>query len=935
MNTNGSRWWKFDLHTHTPFSTDTVWYPLIGTDDELKPSDWLKKYMDAEIDCVAITDHNGGGWIDRLRSEYEKLEQTKPSWFRPLYIFPGVEISVNGGFHILAIFPLHETTSRVDTLLGAVGFFGQKGDPLFRTEQTCSQVAQKIVEHGGLCIPAHVDIANGILLKDDNGRVSCDSQTIRQFLEYGQVSAIETRDKAWVPPGVYTDIGLNLPRILATDCHNFRGERKPGEYYTWIKMGTPSLEGLRLALLDGSPLSIRRSDEEPSDPNIEPELVIQSITLKKLRLMGRQQPVEAKFSPWLTALIGGRGTGKSTIIDGLRLAFSRVADLPGDLKKEFEEFDKVASNRRDRGAMLQDSEIFVNLKKSSGSFRLIWKYGQSNVRIESLQANGSWMPAEGMVRQRFPIRILSQKEIFAIAKVPQSLINLVDVSPDLKLNDWRERRDNLAAKYKRLVSEQRELITKTKVKGRLQGELQDTLAGISVFEQGENRQALLTFQRTQRQSQILKERSAEFLELAQELRNAALKVVPSPIDESDFDEAIPSDASALSLLRDSYREQTAMVSKLNELIEKVVAYDSHWNQLLSLANWTESSLATRASYEKLTEELAAAGFANPTAYASLIKKRQELDEQLDLISEAEQKAVSLQSEIDATITEISLHRCELSTRRSQFLARVLSNNSYVRVKVLAFGERPQQCEEEFRKAISRTDGRNESDILSEDGATGVLSKLYRDLPNDPTDRATELLKRIKQIKDSLITSATTGNPSGEYTQWLVKHLQKLSPEDLDKILLWFPEDTLEVDYRRDVNRNDWASIEQGSPGQQTAAILAFLLSHGNEPIILDQPEDDLDNHLIYDLIVSQIRQCKQRRQVITATHNPNIVVNADAEMVLAMTSASGQCLVNEVTSGCLQETAVREEVCKVMEGGRDAFRKRYQRIFQPPKLSQS
>lgn len=935
MSTNGSRWWKFDLHTHTPFSVDTVWHSLIGTADELKPSDWLKKYMDAEIDCVAVTDHNGGGWIDRLRSEYEKLEQTNPDWFRPLFIFPGVEISVNGGFHILAIFPLHETTSKVDTLLGAVGFYGLKGDPLIRTEQTCSQVAKTIVEHGGLCIPAHVDIANGILLKDDNGRVAFDSQTIRQFLEYGQVAAIETRDKAWIPPGVYAEIGLNLPRILATDCHNFRGERKPGEHYSWIKMGTPSLEGLRLALLDGSPLSVRRSDEETSDPNIEPELVIQSVTLKKLRLVGRQQPVEAKFSPWLTALIGGRGTGKSTIIDGLRLAFSRVEDLPEDLKEEFEEFDKVASNRRDRGAMLEESEIVVNLKKSTGSFRLIWKYGRKSVQIEALQADGSWSFAEGMVRQRFPIRILSQKEIFAIAKVPQSLINLVDVSPDLKLNDWREHRDNLAAKYKRLVSEQRELTTKIKVKDRLQGELQDTLAGIAVFEQGENRQALLTFQRTQRQAKILKERSEEILKLADELRSAASKVVPFPVDESVFDDSLPTDASALQLLRDSYREQNSIVTQLNELIEKAVAYDSQWNQLLSVAKWTVSSLATQTAYDKLTEDLAAAGVANPTAYASLIKKRQQLDEQLGAITQAEQKAVSLQSEVESTLNDISLHRRDLSTRRSQFLARVLSNNSYVRVKVLAFGERPRQCEEEFRKAISRMDGRIEADILSEDGSTGVLSKLYVNLPNDPIARASELLNRIKQIKGNLIASATNGTPSGEYTQWLVKHLQKLSPEDLDRILLWFPEDTLEVDYRRDVNRNDWASIEQGSPGQQTAAILAFLLSHGNEPIILDQPEDDLDNHLIYDLIVSQIRQSKQRRQVITATHNPNIVVNADAEMVLAMTSASGQCLVNEMTSGCLQETAVREEVCKVMEGGRDAFRKRYQRIFQPSKLSQS
>jgi ABC-type multidrug transport system ATPase subunit len=176
-----------------------------------------------------------------------------------------------------------------------------------------------------------------------------------------------------------------------------------------------------------------------------------------------------------------------------------------------------------------------------------------------------------------------------------------------------------------------------------------------------------------------------------------------------------------------------------------------------------------------------------------------------------------------------------------------------------------------------------------------------------------------------LRAAETGNDP-EFKQRFTNYLQKLSPDELDKIRLWFPEDSLEVDYKRG---NDWASIEQGSPGQQTDAILAFLMSHGREPMILDQPEDDLDNHLIYDLVVRQIRQSKQERQIIIATHNPNIVVNGDAEMVIAMASRHGQCIVNELVSGALQESAVRDEVCKVMEGGRDAFLKRYQRIVYP------
>ena len=107
-------------------------------------------------------------------------------------------------------------------------------------------------------------------------------------------------------------------------------------------------------------------------------------------------------------------------------------------------------------------------------------------------------------------------------------------------------------------------------------------------------------------------------------------------------------------------------------------------------------------------------------------------------------------------------------------------------------------------------------------------------------------------------------------------------------------------------------------------MLAFLLAHGEEPLVLDQPEDDLDNHLIYDLVVRQIRENKFRRQIIVVTHNPNIVVNGDAEMIHALAFDGGQCVVKQ--SGSLQEEAIRDEVCRVMEGGREAFRRRYRRL---------
>jgi len=166
----------------------------------------------------------------------------------------------------------------------------------------------------------------------------------------------------------------------------------------------------------------------------------------------------------------------------------------------------------------------------------------------------------------------------------------------------------------------------------------------------------------------------------------------------------------------------------------------------------------------------------------------------------------------------------------------------------------------------------------------------------------------------------------EFGGWFNKFLKAEAdkrPEFLDHILCWFPEDGLQVEYSRKGDGRDFQSIGQASAGQRAAAMLAFLLAYGNEPLVLDQPEDDLDNHLIYGLVVQQIRSNKLRRQLIVVTHNPNIVVNGDAELIHVL-DFNHQCYVKQ--TGSLQDQAMRREVCQVMEGGEEAFERRYQRL---------
>ncbi len=112
-----------------------------------------------------------------------------------------------------------------------------------------------------------------------------------------------------------------------------------------------------------------------------------------------------------------------------------------------------------------------------------------------------------------------------------------------------------------------------------------------------------------------------------------------------------------------------------------------------------------------------------------------------------------------------------------------------------------------------------------------------------------------------------------------------------------------------------------SRGQKCTALLPILLARRDNPLIIDQPEDNLDNHFIFETVVNAVRRMKQRRQMIFITHNANIPVLAEAELVLVMTSDGRVGAVEK--RGSVDEC--REQIIDLLEGGREAFELRSKR----------
>lgn len=907
-----AKWWKFDFHNHTPASDDYGKGLDQAQHKQISHKDWLLNYMRQGIDCVAVTDHNSGAWIDPLKQALQELASEGHPDYRPLYLFPGVEITVQGNIHILAVFGTDKTTSDIDSLLGAVRYRATKGRSDGCSECSAVEVIDEIARSGGLAIPAHVDQANGLV-------TVCSGNTLEQVLDKKNAFAMEVTDLAQAKPQLYIGKNLNWAEVLGTDSHHpsgTGGQRYPGSHFTWVKMSEPSYDGLRLALIDGA-LSLKRSDRFTGDPNTHGQLAIESIVVDDAKYLGRGQSFSCQLNPWLNTIIGGRGTGKSTSLEFLRIALKRKGEIPKSLEKEFTKYSQTSSDRQDEGLLKDATKITVGFRKDGGRFRITWSNAENRYAIEEETAPGTWSASEGDIAQRFPVRIYSQKQIFELAKHPQALLQVVDDAPAVNHRDWKLEWDELVSKYLSIRAQEREVQAGLQEESVIKGQLEDVKRKLEVFEKAGHADVLKAYQLRQNQSKAIDSWEKTWEGSAEQVRDISGSLLPPELDSQHFNIEIADDKELIDAAAGIRATFEKLQIEMNSIAQRIDDAKSAWNQARPGLEISKKITTANQEYTDLLGQLSAAGAGDPSAYGVLVKQRQDLEEKLKGCNKKRETLAQHQKIAEECLGKLHEHRAKITKLREDFLKDTLVGNSYVQINVIPFGNKIT-VEEEFRNLIDRGNGGFDRDIGVVDGDEGLLATLTQ-------NSSKTMEEKIAALKSSLLAihaNDTTAVAEAKDRRF-VSHIQGLTPEQIDRILCWFPDDSLDVRYSlRD--GESFKPVEQGSPGQKTAALLAFILSYGNEPLVLDQPEDDLDNHLIYDLIVTQLREIKQKRQVLVVTHNANIVVNGDAENVIALDVRSGQTRI--VTQGGLQEPSIRDEICRVMEGGKEAFDQRYKRI---------
>ena len=393
--------------------------------------------------------------------------------------------------------------------------------------------------------------------------------------------------------------------------------------------------------------------------------------------------------------------------------------------------------------------------------------------------------------------------------------------------------------------------------------------------------------------------------------------MPPELDLQHFNVDITDDNELIGAAADIRKTFEKIQIELNSIAQQIDTVKNAWAQARPGLEISKKITIANQEYTNLLGHLSAVGAGDPSAYGALVQQRQDLEEKLKRFNQKRETLTLYQKSAEECLTKLHQHRGKITKLRKDFLKDTLDGNPYVKISVIPFGNKIT-VEEEFRNLIDRGNGGFDRDIGVVDGDEGLLAELTQKSPKTMEEKIAALKSSLLAIHANDATAVAAAKD-----RRFVSHIQGRTPEQIDRIRCWFPDDSLDIRYSLK-DGEGFNPVEQGSPGQKTAALLAFILSYGDEPLVLDQPEDDLDNHLIYNLIVTQLRNIKQNRQVLVVTHNANIVVNGDAENVIVLDIRSGQTRI--VTQGGLQEPSIRDEICRVMEGGKEAFDQRYRRI---------
>lgn len=697
--------------------------------------------------------------------------------------------------------------------------------------------------------------------------------------------------------------------VFQTSDNRKRDHSDLGAHITYVKWSEPTAEALRQACLAKES---RLSLTEPEMPN----LWITSVTVTNSKFLGR---VDLDLNQQYNAIIGGRGTGKSTILEYLRWG---LCDQP----VESEDVDIVQNKRKsliDNTLQKFDGEVQVEfllndvphiVKRSSKKQEILLKIGDGDFE----------QATEQQVRNLLPIQAYSQKQLSSVGVRIDELKRFVElpIKQDLDQirSEVRDTESKMRISYGNLI---RMVEIETEVdKNNVEitslteqvGKLRKGLKGLSEADQ-----KIIDQKAKYDEEEAIIEALQNQLDTTQESVQTLVDSFEED-EEEDDDEAEIENKAVIKDIRKKFATKFGQIEKgvdaLSDLFEpaslkEITDAVKEWNKLKTAFDKKYEAAKAKANVNQQQLDQ----IQTIEKRISVLKKQQtEKRNALSALGTPEKEYKGLRTKWDG------LHTRKITALEKQCKEFTSLSNGLIKAE-LTNGLDIERLTQKLKVAFAGMNIKedkidkicqcliNSTDTITEwNGILAELEKLalHSTEGPDPIPDTPVLVSKCGIIDSERARIAANFNS----TKWI-----DLSVAELEFNPKFY--------YCTNKTKADYIEFQDASAGQQATALLTVLLNQSGAPLIIDQPEDDIDSRMIRE-IVEQVWKAKNKRQLIFASHSANFVVNGDAELVVCCDYVKAGDQTHGVikAAGAIDNEIIKEEITLVTEGGRAAFKLR-------------
>lgn len=922
----GAHFYRCDFQVHTP--RDAAWKGKIaGTSAERETyaKAFVAECRRRELNAVAITDHHDLLFAPLIR-DAAKQELDAHGHLYPigaqLVVFPGIELTLALSRQALLILDSEFPSDRLPLVLEALAVTPHPAhattlpnvvalDHITSLTQLHNTLDQRDWLRGRyIVLPNVTDSGHKTIMRKGMQAEYKEMPCVGGYID-GSVDKTGTGNRL-IFDGKNTDWGSKPLAVFQTSDSRNANFDTLGQHSTWVKWAAPTAEALRQACLGRQS---RISQTEPQVPGIN----ISRLIVSNSKFLG---PVDILFNSQYNAIIGGRGTGKSTILDYLRWALCDQAAEAGDdelANPSVRRRNLIAATLTPVGGQV---EVYFSINAIP---HVVRRNAATNELFLKVGAEDFVVAREADIRALLPVHAYSQKQLSSVALRVDELTRFVTAPIKSMLDDLDEKITEVSGRLRenygtlqRLRDLDVNISRSTLSEKSLAEQAANLRASLSGLSDGD-RMVLNRKPSVDRTREIVGDWRRDQEQLTRS-GQTYLEQVNQAIDALALSEDVPAE---LRDLTDAARTRNVQV--LTELRVAVTAAVAGLEQAQvsgsSQDDATSSLNRAIGDFDTRYDEVKRRSSAHETKLSELaqIEERRKAAAEMSQRQQRERKGLGDPQGAHADLRDQLMglygqratcmaHECDRLTSLSGGLLRA----------TMSRGKGLDGVEQRFRSLIQGSGVRSArvdqlfSELRKETDPIGTWEEVLRELEKllllgedgDHTSEATPNLTRLGLPVADQARMRGRITPDG----WLDLALTPVSDEPV-------------FDYQ--TKEHEFIAFSSASAGQQATALMRILLSQTGMPLIIDQPEEDLDSQVIQD-VVEQIWLAKQGRQLLFASHNANLVVNGDAELVIACgyRKAGDQSGGHVKLEGAIDIPTVREEITQVMEGGEKAFKLR-------------